>query len=225
MATLINGETYTLKTPELEPVKLEEKFDEEPMASLDPDEGIKILDENEVTPMNAADVKGGKGKKTFHKKAEEEGDAKGDSKKKTTKKKQQQSKKHTNANANPNATSHVAQKAIDSLGDIEALPKEIDGKTINYLPRGFGCENLPKTLKMMDLPLNSVTVFDHWRKVDGIYGDTYVMYVKDHADLSYWSNSRATAILAGGFIDPTKHYFTISRLEKGGYIYGTIDRV
>lgn len=235
MATLINGETYSLITPELKPTNLEEKIDKmeleehvneehEPEASLDPAKGMELLEEaeedneeeeEEATPLNATEAKKGRAKAKKETKA-----------KKVPKAKKEATKKNTNkGKANPNATSHVAKQVVENIGNIEALPSEIDGLKIKYLPSGAGAKTFPKSHKMMELPKNSVTVFDRWNKVTGIYGDSFCMYVKDQEGVSYWSNSRATAILIGDFVNPETQYFTISRLADGSFVYGVIDRI
>ena len=61
----------------------------------------------------------------------------------------------------------------------------------------------------------------NWRKITSQYSDSFVMDVCGDADLSYWSNSRATAILLGGFVDPKTQYFTISHMSDGSFVYGT----
>lgn len=256
MATLINGETYTLTTPELKPMNLEEKVEKmeleenepvkhesterEPEPSLNPADAEELLEEEEeeededeemeVTPLSAADAKK-KGTKKKVTKPKSEGQPKpkrgGRGKKNQQPKKDTEAdKKHTNKGvANPNATTHVAKQVIENLGNIKALPSEIDGQKITYLPSGAGAKTFPKSHKMVELPKDSVTVFERWNKVTGVYGDSFCMYVKDQEGVSYWSNSRVTAILLGGFVDPEKQYFTISRLADGSFVYGVIDRI
>lgn len=253
MATLINGETYTLVTPELKPMEPEEKINKmeleenepakhestehEPEASLNPADADELLeeeeededeDEDETTPLNAADAKKKKGSKKKVTKPKNEGEPKPNMGrgKKNQQPKKETDKKHTNKGAaNPNATTHVVKQVVEHLGDIKALPSEIDGLKITYLPSCAGAKTYPKSHKMVELPKDSVTVFDHWKKVSGLYSDSFCMYVKDQEGVSYWSNSHVTAILLGSFVDPEKQYFTISRLADGSFVYGVIDHI
>ena len=76
---------------------------------------------------------------------------------------------------------------------------------------------------MSEMPCDTCIVIKNWRKITSQYSDSFVMDVRGDADLSYWSNPRATAILLSGFVDLKTHCFTISRLSKGSFAYGTLN--
>ena len=98
-----------------------------------------------------------------------------------------------------NATMHVVKDILGEIGNIAALPAKIDGKEVNYLPLNTGLVFCNKAQKMSEMPCDTCIVIKNWRKITSQYSDSFVMDTCGNANLSYWSNSRATAILLGGF--------------------------
>lgn len=232
MSSFVANETYTLRTPELSPVKTEEES-ADVECSLDPSQALKFIDDQATaTPLDASEAK--KRKEKADEESDESDAEKGKKKpKKPSKVKPTQARTRRTATLNANskktskanATMHVTKDILGDIGNVAALPAEIDGKEVNYLPLNTGLVFRNKAQKMSEMPLDTCVVIENWRKITSQYGDSFVMDVRGDADLSYWSNSRATAILLGGFVDPKTQYFTISRLSDGSFVYGTLDRI
>ena len=230
MSSFVSNETYTLHTPELTPIKTEEEVDVE--CNPNPSKAFKFInDQASTTPLDASEAK--KRKDKVDKESDESDVEKG--KKNTQPKKpsevkptQTRMRKTLTLNANSkkmskaNATMHVAKDILGEIGNVAALPAEINGKEVNYLPLNTGPVFCNKAQKMSEVPCDTYVVVENWRKITSQYSDGFVMDVCGDADLSYWSNPRATAILLGGF-DPKTQYFTISHMSNGSFVYGTLN--
>lgn len=111
---------------------------------------------------------------------------------------------------------------------IEGLPKETEeGKEITWMDKEIYKTQYPDVAKMDALPLKKQVVIKSWKEVKGKFGLNYIMYTDDTKDITsdtqaYWSNSRATGILAAQLVDPSSQYLVITRIAPYEYVYGTV---
>lgn len=240
-----------VRTPELCSDKSVEA-DEIEMGSLDPSQGFKLIEEGESsgttfvapTPLQAKpdlkikvklpivnEVK----EEEKEEEAEEEEEEKEVKKKKPLPKKPTKtvrtrqsinpnSKKRSNTTVKGDSTPHVAEIIADKIGSLEALPVESEGRTIHYLANKEGPSPVPRAVKLTELPTNTYIVISSWRKIESLYGPSYILYVENDPTKAYWSNSRVNAIISGGMINPESQVLTIHRLLNGTFIYGYAEK-
>lgn len=110
------------------------------------------------------------------------------------------------------------------VGTTNALPSEIDGRKISYLPVNAGQAG-KKIEKLTALPNNSLTVIDEWKKVEsGNAEGTFVLYVEGNHERMYWGDEHVAGIIGGGEVDASTQVLTISRLENGEFVFGVADK-
>lgn len=195
-------------SPKLTAVVKKEPVDEEPMSSLDPSEGLEIIENEE---KEAKEAKKDTKKKVQIRKSTATQEKKRGGAQKTTKVK-------------ANATAHVSEAVASQIGKIKALPNDIDGCEVNYLPASAGAAASPRAVKMDTIPTDSFVVISNWRKVNSQFGDSYILYIKDDNTKTYWSNSRVSGIIGAGLVNPETQFLTISRLADGSFIYGYVNK-
>lgn len=114
------------------------------------------------------------------------------------------------------------------VGTTNALPNEIDGRKVNYLPVSAGLHHKPKGTKiekLLALPNNSFTVIDEWKRIDaGNAEGMFVLYVEGNHEMSFWSDGHIAGILNSGEVDPSTQVLTISRLENGEFVFGVANK-
>ena len=233
-------------TPEIFSDKTVEA-DEIEMGSLDPSQGFKLIEEGESsgttfaapTPLQAKPdlkikVKLPVVNEVKEEETEEEVEEESKKKKplprkpaKTTRTRQSinpNSKKRSNTTVKGDSTPHVAEVIADKIGSLEALPVESEGRTIHYLANKEGPSPVPRAVKLTELPTNTYIVISSWRKIESLYGPSYILYVENDPTKAYWSNSRVTAIISGGMVNPESQVLTIHRLLNGTFIYGYAEK-
>lgn len=233
-------------TPEIFSDKTVEA-DEIEMGSLDPSQGFKLIEEGESsgttfaapTPLQAKPdlkikVKLPVVNEVKEEETEEEVEEESKKKKplprkpaKTTRTRQSinpNSKKRSNTTVKGDSTPHVAEVIADKIGSLEALPVESEGRTIHYLANKEGPSPVPRAVKLTELPTNTYIVISSWRKIESLYGPSYILYVENDPTKAYWSNSRVNAIISGGMVNPESQVLTIHRLLNGTFIYGYAEK-
>ena len=238
-----------IRTPEIFSDKTVET-DEIESGSLDPSQGLKLIEEGESsgttfaapTPLQAKPDLKIKVKLPVvnevkeETEEEEEGEEEKENKKKkplprkptkTTRTRQSinpNSKKRSNTTVKGDSTPHVAEVIADKIGSLEALPVESEGRTIHYLVNKEGPSPVPRAVKLTELPTNTYIVISSWRKIESLYGPSYILYVENDPTKAYWSNSRVNAIISGGMVNPDTQVLTIHRLLNGTFIYGYAEK-
>lgn len=238
-----------IRTPEIFSDKTVET-DEIESGSLDPSQGLKLIEEGESsgttfaapTPLQAKPDLKIKVKLPVvnevkeETEEEEEGEEEKENKKKkplprkptkTTRTRQSinpNSKKRSNTTVKGDSTPHVAEVIADKIGSLEALPVESEGRTIHYLANKEGPSPVPRAVKLTELPTNTYIVISGWRKIESLYGPSYILYVENDPTKAYWSNSRVNAIISGGMVNPDTQVLTIHRLLNGTFIYGYAEK-
>lgn len=124
----------------------------------------------------------------------------------------------------------AVEESVDAVaakvGNSAALPREVGGRKITYLPPNAGSAGKSKVEKLSALPANSFTVISEWRKADSEEeGDAYILYVENEADRAYWSTPHVAGILNNGLVNPATQVLTISRLPGGSFVFGVADKV
>ena len=111
-------------------------------------------------------------------------------------------------------------------GAAGALPSEVGGRRITYLPARAGQRRgKAGTEALAALPENSLTVVDEWvRAAGGDGGGEYVLYVEGDHERSYWSDAHVAGIIENGEVDASTQVLIISRLGNGEFVFGVADK-
>lgn len=107
------------------------------------------------------------------------------------------------------------------IGTTQALPNEVGGRKVTYLPVNGGSSSVEK---LSALPEDSITVISEWKRVDASPGEAYILYVENEPGRAYWSNSHIADIINSGSVNPVTQVLTISRLPGGSFVFGVADK-
>ena len=115
------------------------------------------------------------------------------------------------------------------VGTLEALPSEVGGRKVSYLPVSAGRPFNSKVERLSALPENSFTVVAEWKEVGASPeeeedGGSYILYVENEPERAYWSTPQVAGILNSGLVNPATQVLTLSRLPGGSFAFGVADK-